>query len=50
MAANCFNLHRYRERGVIVLSRVAERAEAFLLEGGTAGDRAELLADRFLSA
>jgi hypothetical protein len=50
MAANCFNLHRYRDRGVIVLSRVAERAEAFLLQGGTAADRAELLADRFLSA
>ena len=49
MAANCFNLHRYRERGVIVLSRLAEHAEAFLLEGGTAGNRAELLAERFLS-
>jgi hypothetical protein len=50
MAANCFNLHRYRERGVIVLSRVAEHAEAFRLEGGTAADRADLLAGRFLAA
>jgi hypothetical protein len=50
MAANCFNLHRYRDRGVIVLSRVTEHAEAFSLEGGTAANRAELLAERFLAA
>jgi len=50
MAANCFNLHRYRERGVIVLSRVAEHAEAFRLEGGSASDRADLLAERFFAA
>lgn len=47
MAANCFNLHRYGERGVIFLSRVAQDAPAFSLEGGSAQARAELLAERF---
>ena len=50
MAANAFNLFRYGERGVILLSRVADEAEAYLLEGGTAAERAELLTERVLQA
>ena len=46
MAANCFNLYRYAERGVILLSRVAAGAGAWRLEGGTPLQRAELLAER----
>jgi hypothetical protein len=48
MAANAFNLFRYGDRGVILLSRVAAETEAYLLEGGTAVERAELLAERVL--
>lgn len=44
MAANCFNLYRYGDRGVIVLSRVAAEAEAYELEGGSVLERADLLA------
>ncbi len=47
MAAHSTNLYRYAERGVILLSRVAERAEAFELAGGTPPERAELLDERF---
>jgi hypothetical protein len=42
-----FNLHRYEDRGVVLLSRVATEAPSFRLEGGTPSERAELLADRF---
>jgi hypothetical protein len=45
MAANSFNLDRYLERGVIMLSRVAREAKAFRIEGGTPTERAELLAE-----
>jgi hypothetical protein len=47
MAANCFNLYRYEERGVILLTRVAKNAEAFRLDGGTARERTSLLTERF---
>lgn len=43
MAANCFNLYRYAERGVILLSRTAGGGQAFELRGGTPSERAELL-------
>ena len=46
MARHSTNLFRYGERGVIVLSRVAEGAPAYLLEGGTPAERAALLDDR----
>jgi hypothetical protein len=45
MAANCFNLYRYAERGVVLLSRVAAGAEAFRLEGGSLPDRISLLVE-----
>lgn len=47
LTSNCFNLHRYGERGVIFLSRVAEDAPGFRLDGGSARTRAELLQERF---
>jgi hypothetical protein len=50
MADNCFNLHRYGDRGVVLLSKVATRSEAFRLEGGTAQERAKLLTERFGSS
>jgi len=46
MAANCFNLYRYQERGVVLLTRVGHEAEAFELRGGTPRERAALLAER----
>ena len=46
MAAACFNLYRYGERGVVLLSRVAGRARAFELSGGTPAERAGLICDR----
>jgi hypothetical protein len=48
MVGSCFNLHRYQERGAIVLARVAGGAEAFLLEGGSPVERAALLEDRLV--
>ncbi len=48
MAEHCFNLYRYAERGVVLLSRVAQGAEAFSLTGGNPQERAELLAERLL--
>jgi hypothetical protein len=48
LAGNCFNLDVYRERGVVLLSRAAAEAEAFLLEGGSPEERAALLAEQFL--
>jgi hypothetical protein len=49
MAALSFNLYRYGERGVVVLSEVADRAEAFGLDGGSVDERADLIAERFVS-
>jgi hypothetical protein len=46
MAELSFNLYRFDERGLVLLSRVAERAEAFALDGGTLAERVELLAER----
>lgn len=43
MAQNCFNLYRYGDRGVVLLSRTAADAQAFELRGGTPSERAELL-------
>ena len=45
MAANCFNLDRYRDRGVAMLARTAREAESFRLTGGTPPERARLLQD-----
>jgi hypothetical protein len=50
MAALSFNLYRYAERGVVVLSELADRAEAFGLDGGTIDERADLIAQRFGSS
>lgn len=44
MADACFNMFRFGERGVVLLSQVAEHADAFLLEGGDPSERAALLA------
>ena len=46
MAANCFNLYRYGEGGVVLLSRIASGAEAFLLSGGSLDERIELVRGR----
>ena len=46
MAANCFNLYRYGERGVVLLTRIAQEAQAFRLEGGSLRERVDLLTDR----
>ena len=46
MAANCFNLYRYGDRGVVLLSRLAKEADAFRLIGGSISERAELLSDQ----
>lgn len=46
MAECSFNLFRYQERGVILLSRIAKEAKAFRLEGGTPQARAELMAEK----
>jgi hypothetical protein len=46
MAECSFNLFRYQERGVILLSRIAQDARAYRLEGGTPQARAELIADK----
>jgi hypothetical protein len=46
MAAACFNLYRYGERGVILLSRIANESRGFRLRGGSPRERADLLADR----
>jgi hypothetical protein len=49
LVKQAFNLHRYRDRGVVLLSRLVGDAETFRLDGGTPPERAELLADRFLA-
>jgi len=46
MVPHCFNLDRHRERGIVLLSRLASGATAHLLEGGTPRERAGALADR----
>lgn len=46
MAANSFNLYRYRERGIVLLSHVAKEAPAFELRGGSPRERAEFLSER----
>jgi hypothetical protein len=48
MAELSFNLYRYEERGVVLLSRIADRARAFALEGGTITERADLLAEQLI--
>jgi hypothetical protein len=47
MAVHCFNLHRYADRGVVYLARIAAGAEAFSLSGGRPLERANLLTERF---
>jgi hypothetical protein len=49
MAANCFNLYRYGERGVVLLSRIARDADAFRLTGGSISERVGLLCDHIAS-
>ncbi len=48
MAELSFNLYRFGERGVVLLSRIADHATSFALEGGSIRERADLLADRFV--
>lgn len=45
MAELSFNLYRYEERGVVLLSRIADGATAYALDGGTIAERADLLAE-----
>ena len=47
LATNCFNLFRYRDRGLYLFKNVVEAAEVFELRGGTPRERATILADRF---
>jgi hypothetical protein len=46
MAANCLNLFRFGDAGVVLLSRIASDAEAFRLTGGSLRERIDLLSDR----
>jgi hypothetical protein len=46
MVRNSVNLGRYRDRGVVLLTRLAQEAEAFVLDGGDPIQRAELLTAR----
>jgi hypothetical protein len=46
MAANCLNLYRFGEAGVVFLSRIAKDADAFRLRGGSLRERIALLAER----
>jgi hypothetical protein len=46
MVPHCFNLDRHRERGMVLLSRLASGATTRVLEGGTPRERAALLADQ----
>jgi hypothetical protein len=48
MARNSFNLHVYGDRGVHLLARVARKARAFRLMGGTPSERAALLAEQLI--
>jgi hypothetical protein len=44
LSSNALNLQPYRERGVVLLSRIAGGAESFRLDGGTPQQRADLMA------
>jgi hypothetical protein len=46
MAANCLNLYRFGDAGVVLLSWVAKEAEAFRLSGGSLRERIELVSDQ----
>ncbi len=46
MAANCLNLYRFGDAGVVLLSRVAAEAEAFRLTGGSLRERIDLLLEQ----
>jgi hypothetical protein len=46
MARSSFNLFRYKDRGTVVLGRVAQGADAFYLEGGTPRERAAFLVEQ----
>ena len=46
MAHNSFNLFRYGDRGVILLSRVVDGAEIYRLTGGTPEERAQVIRER----
>ena len=48
MVPHCFNLDRHRERGMVLLSRVAAGATAYTLEGGSPRERATLLAEHLV--
>lgn len=48
LASLSFNLYRYQERGVVLLSRVAEEVESFELNGGSPSERAALLSERLV--
>jgi hypothetical protein len=45
MVGSCFNAPYYEERAVILLARIATDAPAFRIEGGSPGERAELIRD-----
>ena len=45
LAANCLNLYRFGEAGVVLLSRIASEAEAFRLNGGSLRERIELVSE-----
>lgn len=45
MASHCFNLYRHKDRGVLLLARLAKEAQAFRLDGGSPRERAALLAE-----
>jgi hypothetical protein len=47
LLARAFNADRYAERALILLSRIAQDAEAFELMGGSPLERAQLLSDSF---
>ena len=46
LAANCLNLYRFGEAGVVFLSRIAKDADAFRLRGGSLRERIALLSER----
>jgi len=46
IASHSTNLYRYADRGVILLARLAQRAQAFELTGGTPSQRAACIDER----
>lgn len=46
MAANCLNLYRFGDAGVVLLSRIAKGADAFRLSGGSLRERIELVSQQ----